>query len=56
MQQKTITRKTLRPPADYLQADEPSSVGGLWLTAAALLVFWAGVVFSIDALVSLWLA
>ena len=42
------------PPVSYRHADEPSSVGALWLLAIGLTVFWTVVGFSAEALIAWW--
>ncbi len=57
MQQKIATHKIVCiPPVSYSQADEPESIGALWLLAIVLAIFWVGVGFFADALVAWWLA
>lgn len=40
----------------YRRADEPSSVGVLWRAVIALVLFWAGFGFAVNALIARWLA
>jgi hypothetical protein len=39
----------------FPHADEPSSVGTLWIVFWSLIAFWVGVYFCTDALVAWWI-